>query len=292
MKTLPVFGNLHAIDATIRPEGLDSFSSEQLLEQFKVDRVEGKPKADTTTLASTSIFSRKLGDSIWNESWTREGFDKALEGPPRDPEKYWTPLHQRRAAYGPEVSHRIYLARNCAAMAAPLIEVCGIDEVAIMATDSPSWSPGMLWRYLPLAESAWRWVASTGIDAYDNHGGFLHSLLKPRAAGFASLWINRHFMPFAGPIAMRPNWIHRNYKIATMDAPLSGFQIKWDQDPILRRAVRNPDGTEQLTIDAGFLTMAFWNRIFLNEGNFAAQVFYEYARAIETPLNLGVKWES
>jgi hypothetical protein len=244
---------------------------------------------DSRRLVSTSMFNHSGAEP--SGPWSYEMFNDSVIRAGR-PEKYWLPLKTRRADYA-GCRMRIYLAANLKALARPLLEEIGFDEVCVMARPADGYKTGMLWRYLPLAEREWEHVFCTGIDRYGV--GFRNTMLEPCTSVIASVWMNRHFMPFAGPISANPSWLAGTFGGVSMAAAMSGFLTAWEaprerESYIIR--VFNHTGSHRRSalpaIDACFLWYALWNPTMLNaEPRFVSQVFYEFLHVRVVPFLLG-----
>ena len=291
---LVVFGHAYVIEETLTdPWRLDVLRSSSIRDEFRIDHIEEwKPinAREEKLLTSTSLFSTI--DRTWDEPWTYEGFAKAVKGPA---EKYWLPLHDRRERF-PGYRNRVYLDPNLINMAKPLLEVCGFDEVVVMALRSEGYKSGMLWRYLPIQEEQWRWVACTGIDGYDATGAYDRELCDPHESFTAAVWMNRHWLPFAGPFACRPLWVREKYKVgADVAQSLSGFLNIWETpnrlpNQFLSEMIRSTHQAEKALpwIDACFLMMAFWNSWAMESNPWlTSQVYYRFAATKVVPFMLG-----
>ena len=143
----------------------------------------------------------------------------------------------------------------------------GVDEVVVMEKEEAGFMPGMLWRYLPVGEKKYDWVVCTGVDCLGDLG---RELRVPQHHSSASLHPARFWMPFAGPFAIRPEYLS---EIAGPDldaaAALSGYAELWQspdldsyEGQILDRCRR---GDRARYCDAAFLSLCFWNPA-LSEG--------------------------
>lgn len=160
---IPRLGTCYPISETfLEPGGIGLLDGPTRIEIQVTDELRvGERNSDI--LVSISLFSGE--DRKWSGSWDFGNFKKALANPSID--KYWNPLHRKRAEY-PGAWLRVYLDPNLREMAKPLMEVCGINEVCVMAGRSDGFKHGMLWRYLPMLEED---------DGFCVHGVGLSGLL-------------------------------------------------------------------------------------------------------------------
>lgn len=243
--------SLHADDV------LAQLGEQSVLGGFRIDRIELNSTArESSTLISTSLFTRGGRVRLPSEITAQWFHDKVIEGPPG---KYFDALGRRRQTYA-KSRMRLYLSSNLEELIPWLFDL-GFDEVMVMARAETQFMPGMLWRYLPIAEDQYEWVLCTGIDSLWELG---REMVKPNSSSSASLHPARFWMPFAGPFAIRPAILGGSLDMA---AALSGFARQWN-DPdltsyagqILRRC---RSGNRARYCDAGFLSLAFWNRRYL-----------------------------
>lgn len=236
---------------------LEEWAESRVLGGFQIDRIEENPTAvESSTLISASLFNkggRVHMPSVVTAEWFHENI---IAGPPG---KYFDALGRRRQVYA-KSRMRLYLSSNLEELI-PWFFDLGFDEVMVMARDKTNFMPGMLWRYLPMAEQNYDWVVCTGVDSLWKLG---RELEIPHHSSSASLHPARFWMPFAGPIAIRPAMLGGSLD---MPAALSGFAKQWN-NPDLRTFAgqvlkRCRQGNRARYCDAGFLSLAFWNRRFL-----------------------------
>lgn len=237
---------------------------------------------ESDVLVSTSLFNQN--GAVPTGPWNYEMFNATVIAS-ASPEKYWDALRHRRAEYAGK-RLRVYLAANLAGLVKPLLEEVGFDEVLLMARPSEGYKTGMLWRYLPLCEAPWSHVFCSGIDRYDATGDFVKTMLQPGPNMTASVWMNRHFLPFCGPLSARPEWVRATYGVDDIASAMSGFLDAWEQPALAPTYTAKvfdftgrSKGVAMPTIDACFLWYAFWNSQLMEvRPRFVSQVFYEYSR--------------
>ena len=243
---------------SLHPESvLESLGESRVLGGFRIDRIEKSPTPVVSrTLVSASLFNN-LGRVRLPAKITADWFhENILKGPP---EKYFDALGRRRDTYA-KSRLRLYLSSHLEDLVPWLLDL-GFDEVMVMVRDKTQFMPGMLWRYLPIAEREYDWVVCTGIDSLWELG---REMEKPHHSSSASLHPARFWMPFAGPFAIRPEVLGNDLDMA---AVLSGFARRWNQPDtntyagqVLRRCRW---GNRARYCDAGFLSLAFWNESYL-----------------------------
>ena len=293
MERLHTWGRAYVIEESLNPfdiSNLDSTDGGTRLE-FEVVETIGHMGIDKDILISTSLFSKK--DEMWKGEWNFEDFKKSIECESQD--KYWNPLQKRRERYPENACHRIYIDPNLRGMARHLINECGFDEVYVMAERSDGFKSGMMWRYLPILDNRWKWVVCTGIDRYDSKGIYENEISIPDKCATASVWMNRHWMPFAGPFACNPLWMQKIYGVnSDCSQYLSGFLNVWEslgkQDARVRNVLKGTKnrGDALPWIDAGFLWMAFWNRKFMEDDpGLTTRSMQRYGGINITPFMIG-----
>lgn len=218
-------------------------------------------------LISTSLFGASDDTLKVPAKITHEWFsENVLAG---EKERYFDPLIRRRKFYDSfvEASHRVYIPQNMASLSSWLLEEIGFHEVVVMSVNKASVLPGMLWRYLPIADRRLPWVVCTGVD--ENGIIDLAPKLAQQHDGLfsASIATERWWLPFAGPASFNPKAASKI--VSDIPSAMTGFldfcKFRAPYNSMAHRTA-GKIGRHMRTrfCDAAFLSMAFWNETFVS----------------------------
>lgn len=244
------------------PKNLERWAKGIPKNHFLPDCVHGKiRKGGKIPVVSTSLFS-KTGRLTLPAKVTYDWFNENVVAAP--PEKYFNPLLRRNEFYSRfcDASHRVYIPENFAALV-PWLRDLGFDEVVIMSVKQVGYFPGMLWRYLPIADRKLPWVICTGVDEA-GLSKLAPKLCEPRdCPGSVSIAASRWWLPFAGPAAFNPGY----FRGLDISAAMTGFQADWESpDPNTFKGqilMRTQGDLRSRFCDAAFLSLGIWNSRFL-----------------------------
>lgn len=288
---LTVFGTALPIRETFLQCSLSSFlqtkNNGDSLKRFKALDKGLERRSNCDTLVSLCLFAKENHLTVNSHHVSFNDFDKIL--PSGDITKYYDPLILKRRTYGKRCWIRVYLDPRLKNLSKFLLNWCDLDELVIMDKSPSNFYEAMLWRYLPITDTRFEKVFCAGIDNYDNDNTFIREMVdRPCEGAKLCAWMNRFYMPLAGPAVFNPQFISELFEIKenTIDNAILNFLDSAKKriaiKPKILDQVTDNGGQFRPTIDAAMLSAFFWNEKFMTNEKIelTSQVFYKFGRII------------